>query len=602
MAFTIPEKETLAKLGTAGLEDLRTVALGEVTEIRASATRETVTDEQAEQITVLASFIDDVDAELAKREKRANAFDTPIPVREVAEPVTVQASATGKEFEADGTKDVADTTTAPVVDGQEAQVVSATVTAAGAVNKDTVRSVGVADVAPYAPAADIPAGERQSEESMFSIVAAGNLSLGKRGAVGHNTVTDMDTIALAFDEAARSHAGKKMSGRFREQTQIARIVRSAPESQVVMDRDDHTSAFTKLKDLADAWGREADSRTAAIGFCAPSPPDYSTCSPIQIDGTLQAPEMILNRGGLLHNQGLDFADFFNNDFALPIPGYNILTEVEVEADTAKTCLEIPCPTFVDDRLNIAALCLTGSLLQNRGYPEFVRTFVDGSIAAMAHLVNREILDAISAGSTAVSLTTVDPWVSDGSVLSQMLSAVEMAIVDLQYAYRTRKGQKFDVIFPYWLLAQMRADYVRRNAPASDDLADEAINAMFTRRGAIVQYVYDWQDAFNPASTGGVTIPAQNQPGHATPILSLPFLTSFLVYLPGTWVIGRQDVIRLDLVYDSTNLAQNQVTQVFIEDGWKPMRMCQFSRIYSLIICPNGSTGVQRAVTCTDVTP
>jgi hypothetical protein len=601
MAFTIPEKETLAKLGTAGLEDLRAVALGEATEIRASATRETVTDEQAEQIVVLAAFVEDVDAELAKREKRANAFDTPIPERVVAEPVVIQASAPAKEFEADGTKDVADTTTPPVVAGESTEVVSATVTAAGAVNKNTVRSVGVADVAPYAPAADIPAGEQQDQESKFSVVAAGNLSLGKRGAIGTNAVTDMDTIALAFDEAARSHAGKKVSGRFREQTQIARIVRTAPESQVVMDRDDHTSAFNKLKDLADAWGREQGTQ-AAIGFCAPSPPDYSTCSPIQIDGILQAPEMVLNRGGLLHNQGLDFADFFNNDLVLPIPGYNILTEAEVESDTAKTCLEIPCPTFVDDRLNIAALCLTGSLLQNRGYPEFVRTFVDGSIAAMTHLVNREILDAISAGSTAVALATVDPWVSDGSVLSQIMSAVEMAIVDLQYAYRTRKGQRFDVIFPYWILAQLRADYLRRNATANDDLADEAINAMFSRRGANVQYVYDWQDAFNPTGTGVVTIPAANQAGHATPILSLPFLTSFLVYLPGTWVIGRQDVIRLDLVYDSTNLAQNQVTQVFIEDGWIPMRMCQFSRVYSINICPNGSTGVQRAVTCTDVTP
>ena len=44
------------------------------------------------------------------------------------------------------------------------------------------------------------------------------------------------------------------------------------------------------------------------------------------------------------------------------------------ADTAKTCVEIPCPSFVDDRLNVAALCLTSSLLQNRGYPEFTATF------------------------------------------------------------------------------------------------------------------------------------------------------------------------------------------------------------------------------------
>jgi hypothetical protein len=78
--------------------------------------------------------------------------------------------------------------------------------------------------------------------------------------------------------------------------------------------------------------------------------------------------------------------------------------------------------------------------------------------------------------------------------------------------------------------------------------------------------------------------------------------SFLVYLPGTWVLAELDIIRLDMVYDSTLLAQNQVTQLFMEDGFKPMRMCSFSRVYSVNICPSGSTGAQRAVACADITP
>lgn len=40
----------------------------------------------------------------------------------------------------------------------------------------------------------------------------------------------------------------------------------------------------------------------------------------------------------------------------------------------------------------------------------------------------------------------------------------------------------------------------------------------------------------------------------------------------------------------------------MEDGFLPMRMAQHSRQYNMPICANGSTGVQRAVTCTDVTP
>jgi hypothetical protein len=106
-----------------------------------------------------------------------------------------------------------------------------------------------------------------------------------------------------------------------------------------------------------------------------------------------------------------------------------------------------------------------------------------------------------------------------------------------------------------------------------------------------------------AATGVAgTVPVANQAGNADPIETLPFLVNFTLFLPGTWVLGRADVIRLELVYDSVGLAQNQVTQLFAEDGFKPMRMCPLSRVYTVNICPSGSTGAQRAVACADVTP
>lgn len=594
MTFKMPERDVLAKLGTAGLTDVRALAEAEITEIRASVTADTITDDQANEIESLVAGIEFIDEQLDAAAARAASFNKAVPTR--TEPQAVEAAA--PEFNDEGVKDVASTTAAPAVDGQAAEIVSATVTAAGAV-KSTV-----ADVAPYIPLPDSVSGE--GDEEKFSIVAAGPLSLGRSGRLNQGDITDWDTVGKAFDELARNHEGlakvhRSNQGRVFQGTPIATVRREAHENRVVLDRDSHETAFAKLKEVTKQYGQEISAgRTsieAANGWCAPSPPDYSICSPITSDGLLQAPEMVLNRGGLLHNQGLDFSDFFNGDFTLPIPGYNILTEAQVIADTAKTCLEIPCPSFVDDRLNIAALCLTGSLLQNRGYPEFVSTFVQGATAAMAHLVNREIINAIETASTTVALATLDPWGTDGTVLSQVLSAVEMAIMDMRYAYRTARTQRFDVVLPFWLRAQLRADYIRQNARATDDLADSEIDAMFSRRGANVQWVYDWQDAFNPGA-----LAAGAQAGNATPITALPTTLTFLVYLPGTWVIGRQDVIRLNLVYDSAGLAQNQVTQVFVEDGWKPMQMCPFSRDYTINICPSGSTGAQRAVACADVTP
>ena len=169
----------------------------------------------------------------------------------------------------------------------------------------------------------------------------------------------------------------------------------------------------------------------------------------------------------------------------------------------------------------------------------------------------------------------------------------MAIVDIKYRLRLQQSATLEVIMPFWILAQMRADWIRRNAVGgwSDAVmvADSMISEGFARRGARVQYVYDWQDAFATCAATGL--------GSDTPISALPSSLQFIVYPAGTWVRAVSDVITLNSVYDSTKLATNQVTHLFTETGWAMIRMCPLSRVYTVNICANGSTGVQRAVTC-----
>lgn len=602
--FTPPKLEDLKGFSVAGLTDLYNAASKEHASLVASIEEASVTPEQLEQLKELQSFTASVVAELDDRQARTAELTaastiptlpvTPVTPVEVVETVETVTAST---FTAEGDKDVTATTPAPVTQ-TDSTVVEGTIVAAGAVNSDTRRSVQPADVAPYVPVPVVVTGE-----DAYTIVAAADIASFPVG----STLT-YDTIGKAFEDRTRAYPGMSKSGaKGRAQHALATIKRNFPEGQVVFEGDSHGGAYAKLKATSDNWGRaivagnEPNSVVAANGWCAPSTPDYSTCNPITADGLLNLPEMVLRRGGLLHNQGLDFADFFGNDFVLPIPGYNILTEAQVIADTAKTCVEIPCPTFVDDRLNVAALCLTGSLLQNRGYPEFVAEFVQGAIAAMAHLVNREVINEIETGSTAVDLRTVDPWGTDGTVWSQIMAVIDFAATDIRTAYRASRNQVVEFVFPQWVLQAMRSDWLRRNATHTEDLTEAMINGAVSRRNARIQWVYDWQDAFDPANGGGA-IPATNLMGAATPPFNNPTAVTFLAFLPGTWVLGRQDVIRLDTVYDSTLLAQNQVTQLFMEDGFKPMRMCQISRAYTVTICASGSTGVQRAVACADVTP
>ena len=584
----------LSVYATPTLTDLRNLAASDQNALVASLDKENPDETVLGQAEELSAFVAAADLELDKRATVAARAAAQKPI----EPRTATPAATEPEvpaetvtadagFDENGNKDVADTTPAVAVANTTTEVVEATVTASGGAVNAPRRSVGIADVAPHSPTPEIAEGSQG-----YTIIAAADIATFPTG-----TELSWSDVGRAFEERVRAYPSASRTGtKARMQHSLVRLRRDFPDHAVIMEGDSHEQAFNKLRAAADDT-MNPNAVVAANGWCAPSEPDYSICSPITADGLLNIPERVLRRGGLLHNQGLDFTDFFGGDTVLPIPGYNILTEAQVIADTAKTCIEIPCPSFVDDRLNVAALCLTSSLLQNRGYPEFVSEFTQGAIAAMAHLVNREVIAEIVTGSTAVVLTAVDPWATDGTFYSNVLSAVEFAVKDMRYAYRTSMSQPFTVILPYWVLGGMRADYIRRNAAANNDIADGEISSAFSSRGAQVQWVYDWQDAFAPGA-----IPATNQMGNATPPFNYPTTLQFLIFLPGTWVLGRQDVIRLDTVYDSTNLQQNLVTQLFMEDGFKPMRMCQFSRAYTIPVCANGSTGLQRAITCTDVTP
>lgn len=609
--FTPPRPNTEGKYElnvytTGTLTDLRNLAAQEHGTLVASIAVDSPDEAALTQAEELSAFVAAADVELDERAAKAAraAAQKPIEPRTAAastpvEVVEVPAVTADGGFDADGNKNVADTTPAVPVVGTETTVVEATVTAAASAANAPVRSVQISDVAPHSPTAEIPQGSPG-----YTIVAAADIATFPTG-----TELSWNDVGRAFEERVRAYpTAARGVPKARMQHSLARIRRDFPDTQVIMEGDSHEQAFGKLRGVADGYSNPdtRDAVVAANGWCAPSEPDYSICSPITSDGLLNLPEMVLRRGGLLHNQGLDFADFFGGDLVLPIPGYNILTEAQVIADTAKTCIEIPCPSFVDDRLNVAALCLTSSLLQNRGYPEFVSEFTQGAIAAMAHLVNREVVNEIETGSTSIVLSTLDPWASDGSVWSQLMSAIDMVAMNIRYMYRTTQTQTVQFVFPYWVRTGLRADWLRRNATHTEELTDQMIDAALARRNVTVQWIYDWQDAFDPANGAGA-IDVNHQFGNsagpiAAALFNMPTSVTFLAFLPGTWVLGRQDVIRLDTVYDSTNLQQNLVTQLFMEDGFKPMRMCQFSFAYTINICANGSTGVQRAVTCTDVTP
>jgi hypothetical protein len=320
------------------------------------------------------------------------------------------------------------------------------------------------------------------------------------------------------------------------------------------------------------------SLTAAVGWCAPSETIYDLCELETLDGMLDIAEVQASRGGFFipENGGPNFSVIFDS---IGDDGDVILTEYDVENGADKVCVEIPCPDFVEVRLDVAYVCITGSLLQRRGYPEAVTRFSRGAMVALAHKVNESVIARIVAGSG--SIITIAQDASGDDAVSALLSAVELAIEDMKYRNRMGRSATIEVVLPAWVIAPMRAALSRRTGVAEYNVSDADILAAFTTRHAVPRFVYDWQDAYSGLSGG---------PGAQTPITTFPATVQFLVYPAGTWVKPVQDVVSLDTVYDNALLTQNQYTALFAEDGFNVMKMCADSRLYSVTLDVSGVTG------------
>lgn len=586
MSFQIPEDLTVFSI--AGLQRLLDAANTEWTSVFSTLDPHTVTAEDLEYAESLQRFVrQDGPAAMAalqtgtqEQTARTAAFSALVAGANVA---TTEAGGKKDEDEED--------------EDEEKSLTAST-------------KVTLAQVVAHTTGTDTPATSYAPPRYSSLVASAGAPDMG----AGEVTLKD---VARALDMAARTHVnlnGPTGANGIVQMTALATISRDYPAEFTVTGADTDQQILDRVRDEARlpggnlidavdarqktlrAEGARPDSLVAAAGWCAPSETDYSICMQVSTDGLADFPEVQAKRGGIRHNTGLSFNAIFGGGTCATgtgPTGFFNLTEAQVASGTTKTCLEIPCPSFVDTRLGVTGLCLTGNILSIRGYPEMTETFTRGAVAASAHQVNREQIAAVVAGSTAVTLTGSAPWATDGSVVSQVLSAVEMAAVDIKYNLRLQRSSTLEVIFPWWLLAQVRADLTRRPYGASPEamaIADSTWNSWLAVRGVRAQYVYDWQDAFATCAVSGAV-------GAATPISALPSSLQFLMYPAGTWVRAVNDVITLNSVYDSTKLATNQVTHLFTETGWAMLQMCPVSRVYTINVCPSGVTTLPDTLTC-----
>lgn len=463
----------------------------------------------------------------------------------------------------------------------------------------------VAQMAAQAPVA-VPA-EKTVRKGVTAHLMPHSAGLLQRGV--SDQFSGLNEISQTLISSHRS-VGRRAEGKYG----VAQFQRHRDAELVIGARDDGNETMRKIKrarnefaldggSLAKAWQRGIDqgnSLTAAAGWCAPSMNDYDLCTNWSAGvGILDLPTVTATRGGINYTDEPTFPAIYANAIAVG-GGSNLLTEAEVIADTVKTCSEIPCPVFEDRRLDVAALCIRVSFLQAAGYPEVINAWTDGLLAAHEQEINRNIIAQIlTRAGAATVFANPDPDPAGGpgdSFTSAVLAAVELAREDLMYRYMLPRNSTIEVVLPFWVLAQIRADLSRRNGVNLLNVSDSEIASMFSLRGARVQFVRGWQDGL---ITGGAL--AAGFPGGdaATPFMTaLPSSVQFLAWPAGSVVLARQDVVTLSNVYDAASLSVNEFTALFTEEGYAPLFPCEGQRLYTVAGCIGGITGAN-SINCVD---
>lgn len=387
--------------------------------------------------------------------------------------------------------------------------------------------------------------------------------------------------ASVYESAAR--AGRHV----RQQFSVATIRKPYPADQIITSNDrEHVEKV--LARATDESRLPGGSLVAAGGWCAPSTTLYDLVEIESRDGLFSLPEIGITRGGIMHTLGPDFAAIY----ALA-KGFHY-TEAQDETGTyavdangvgtgaagSKPCFRIPCPDFTEDRLDVDGLCITAGLLMQKGYPEVIARTVRGALVAHDHRMAGKVIAKVAAGSTAVTM----PAAQEGA-LSPLLTSIELQVEHYRSVTRISRSVTLEAVFPFWVLGAIRSDLSRRNGVNLLDVTDAQISGWFRSRGVNPQYVYNWQD---------IT-------GASTAFTQWPTTVQFLLYAAGTWVRGGSDVITLDTIYDSVLLGQNDYTALFTEEGWLVAKRLHDSRIVTVPVCPDGSTGAQVAFACNGTT-
>ena len=545
--FVLPD---LAGLSAADLDELLVAVRDEAADIQeALSNADTADSVDIDRLDVLADYVDQLNAAkaiaeaalAARADKVAAALAKINPVVEV--PVV----------------DV-EVPTEPVVaavDEPAAPVTPEPVVAAAPVAHPAPRKV-----VQLAPKTKVPSDDRQ-----VAIVAAAGVA-GLRG----GAVVEMGQLVKPAVSRWESYAGvtyaKDELFSLRAPERDPRLVANGHNDQDVME---YAASQARLPRLADAKPNH-EGIVAAGGWCAPAEQRFDICTLAELDGILDVPTIGMPRGSISYFRQLDYSTV-----ATAIAdGQFCFTNAQLVATppVVKPCFEIPCATPVTATLDACGLCLRAGLLQQKAFPELIAAWMHLALIAHAHFLNaRNIAQMVAGSGAAIVMPT------QFGAIAEVLDTLYLQAT----VYRAQNGMSMnaplEVVAPYWLPILLELDQERRQF---DSDADNDWRTDLAEHGIRVQFVKDFQDSAFVA---------------ADPVTVWPTSVQFLMFAPGAWVRGAEDIINVSTLVDSTLLQTNRVQLLFVEAATVMLPWCGPSKLINITgLCASGATAGPIAAT------
>jgi hypothetical protein len=434
----------------------------------------------------------------------------------------------------------------------------------------------------------------RKNDTSWSLTAAADIP-------GYNTGQEIDFNQLV-DAATKRLQGLSRIGQTGQGVNIAQLSLTREESLIARDEGDHRVVDYAADERRLPGGSlVAAAATAPIAqndlWCSPSETIYDFCPDLSSrDGILDVPTITVRHGGVRWPVTPSYSDFYKQVSSTSEPMTWDWTERIISKEEArpasKPCAEIKCPEWHEMRLNLRGFCLKADILTNHSWPELMREWTQRLLKGHDHMINAANLAKMEALCKAQgevdyvrtvpadqfkdltkSIVPTTGGYGPGATAG-LLGVLEYQVEDIRYRWRMARGATLEVVLPYWIRGLLRSDLAKRQGVDLLSVPDARIDAFFRDRGVRVQYVYDWQN-LGEGAVGSVK--------------GWPTNLRVMIYTAGAFVSARQDVISMDGLYDSTNLAQNKFISMFTEEAYALGKRCGEARLLTVDLCADGAT-------------